>query len=42
MFGETVGKSIDRMKESFLYAAAVGGNLSDCESMLSLGGEVDT
>ena len=38
MFGVAVGKSLERMKESFLYAAAVGGNLSDCESLLSLGG----
>lgn len=39
MFEEAFGKSLDRMKESFLYAAALGGNLDDCSSLLSLGGQ---
>ena len=38
MFEEAFGKSMERMKESFLYAAALGGNAGDCESLISLGG----
>ena len=34
-------KSIDRLKESFLYAAAQGGNNVDCDSLLALGADVN-
>ncbi len=33
--------SIDRLKESFLYATAQGGNAQDCESLLSIGADVN-
>lgn len=33
--------SIDRLKESFLYAAAQGGNSQDVQSLLEIGAEID-
>ena len=33
--------SLDRMKESFLLAAAQGGNLQDCDSLIELGADVN-
>lgn len=33
--------SLNRFKESFLWAAAQGGNTEDCESLLEIGAEVD-
>lgn len=33
--------SIDRLKESFLLATAVGGSAQDCESLLKLGADVN-
>ncbi len=34
-------RSIDRLKESFLLATAQGGNAEDCESLLSIGADVN-
>lgn len=33
--------SIDRLKESFLWAAAQGGNSQDCESLIEIGADVN-
>lgn len=33
--------SLDRMKESFLLASALGGNTRDCESLLDIGAQVN-
>ena len=33
--------SLDRMKESFLLAAAQGGNLQDCDSLIELGADIN-
>jgi hypothetical protein len=33
--------SIDRLKESFLLATAKGGNVQDCEALLSIGADVN-
>lgn len=38
MFEEaSFGKQLERMRESFLLAAAAGGNAEDCQSLLGLG-----
>jgi len=34
-------QSLDRLKESFLWAAAQGGNAQDCESLLEIGAKVN-
>ena len=34
-------ESLDRLKESFLFAAAQGGNTEDCESLLEIGANPD-
>jgi len=34
-------ESIDRLKESFLFAAAQGGNTQDCESLLAIGADIN-
>ena len=38
MSGETLGfsESLSRLKESFLYAAANGGNLDDCNQLIGI------
>lgn len=41
MAGETINQSIDRLRESFLLAAASGGRLLECQSLLELGAETD-
>lgn len=33
--------SIDRLKESFLWAAAQGGNTQDCESLVEIGADIN-
>mmetsp|Transcript_15981 Transcript_15981/g.15342 ORF Transcript_15981/g.15342 Transcript_15981/m.15342 type:complete len:419 (+) Transcript_15981:261-1517(+) len=33
--------SLDRLKESFLWAAAQGGNIQDCESLLEIGSDIN-
>lgn len=33
--------SIDRLKESFLFATAKGGNAQDCEALLTIGADVN-
>ena len=38
---EMFSNSIDRLKESFLLATAVGGSAQDCESLLKLGADVN-
>jgi ankyrin repeat protein len=34
-------QSLDRFKESFLWAAAQGGNTEDCESLLGIGADIN-
>jgi ankyrin repeat protein len=34
-------QSLDRFKESFLWAAAQGGNTEDCESLLAIGADIN-
>eukprot|EP01031_Cornospumella_fuschlensis_P034338 gene34338-41566_t len=34
-------ESIDRLKESFLWAAAKGGNTQDCESLVEIGADIN-
>lgn len=34
-------ESMDRLKESFLFAAAQGGNTEDCESLLEIGANIE-
>eukprot|EP01031_Cornospumella_fuschlensis_P033133 gene33134-40080_t len=34
-------ESIDRLKESFLWAAAQGGNTQDCESLVEIGADIN-
>mmetsp|Transcript_7461 Transcript_7461/g.16600 ORF Transcript_7461/g.16600 Transcript_7461/m.16600 type:complete len:423 (-) Transcript_7461:526-1794(-) len=34
-------ESLDRLKESFLWAAAQGGNTQDCESLIEIGADVN-
>ena len=34
-------ESLDRLKESFLFAAAQGGNTEDCESLLEIGADTE-
>ncbi len=34
-------ETLDRLKESFLSAAAQGGNVEDCESLISIGADVN-
>lgn len=41
MSEDAFSSSIDRYKESFLYATAQGGNAEDCESLLKIGADVD-
>lgn len=37
----SISQSLDRLKESFLLAAAQGGNEQDCESLLEIGADVN-
>mmetsp|Transcript_38111 Transcript_38111/g.75975 ORF Transcript_38111/g.75975 Transcript_38111/m.75975 type:complete len:536 (-) Transcript_38111:159-1766(-) len=41
MADTTFSDAIDKLKESFLLAAAQGGNLQDCESLLEFGADVN-
>lgn len=34
-------QSLDRLKESFLWAAAQAGNTEDCESLLAIGADIN-
>ena len=36
-----IGHQLDRMKESFLWAAAKGGREEEVESLLSIGADVN-
>lgn len=38
---DSFNQSLDRLKESFLWAAAQGGNTEDCESLLEIGADVN-
>ena len=38
---ESIGHQLDRMKESFLWAAAQGGREEEVESLLSIGADVN-
>eukprot|EP01038_Epipyxis_sp_PR26KG_P010099 gene10099-13575_t len=37
----TFAQSLNRLKESFLWAAAQGGNTQDCESLLEIGADIN-
>mmetsp|Transcript_31612 Transcript_31612/g.32195 ORF Transcript_31612/g.32195 Transcript_31612/m.32195 type:complete len:324 (-) Transcript_31612:141-1112(-) len=41
MADATFSQSLDRLKESFLWAAAQGGNTQDCESLIDIGADVN-
>lgn len=41
MGDNTFTQSLDRLKESFLWAAAQGGNTQDCESLIEIGADVN-
>ena len=38
---DNIYDSLDRLKESFLYAAAQGGNTEDCVSLIEIGAEIN-
>eukprot|EP01041_Mallomonas_annulata_P012717 gene12717-26788_t len=41
MVDNSFSQSLDRLKESFLWAAAQGGNTQDCESLIEIGADVN-